>query len=586
MPIVEIAAPFNGTMLTAPTPLMGWISAPGGTLASWTVTVTPLGGGPAIQIAAGSGSIGTSGGQPGQIGIIDASLLVNGAYTLTLTATKTVGLNSSLSQTFSVETDSKLGNFNIGFTDLTVPVAGVPITVRRVYDTLNAQTDGDFGYGWKLDLYTLKLNVDVDAGRGAVPSMGFEDTMGTRPAFREGGRVTITLPDGSKAGFTIFADEITKLNTGSIGDKFAQDFLSEFGGFRSIAFQSDTPGVTLSVTGADRGLVLDSYGQFVDSAGIPYNPFDYQRDLILTTKDGIKYDITGDGKIRTITDVNQNQIVIDSTGVAAISPTGQVVAKLQIIRDPSDSNRITQIIDPANNSIFYHYNNATGDLISMTDRVQATTSYGYGENLPVNVPHILTSIMNPAGVKVLSVGYESDGRVSQITDSSGNGAGLSYTTDVAPVGLPSGYTTEHTGDALGNLAEVVHDDRGNVVRSMKRISDAGTPNPADDPWLVTVYTFNAFNQQTSQSRPFTAIGNARYTTNPDPADFSKWVNVSTFDLSGNLLSSTDSAGIRPPTAATTNSATRAASRMPSAIRRPTPTISTAISARPKMRPAT
>ncbi len=34
------------------------------------------------------------------------------------------------------------GNFSLRFTDITVPVAGIPITVTRTYDTLRAHEQG------------------------------------------------------------------------------------------------------------------------------------------------------------------------------------------------------------------------------------------------------------------------------------------------------------------------------------------------------------------------------------------------------------------------------------------------------------
>ena len=48
--------------------------------------------------------------------------------------------------------DLKLGNFEIAFTDLTIPVAGIPISITRSYNSLYTATKGDFGQGWRLAL--------------------------------------------------------------------------------------------------------------------------------------------------------------------------------------------------------------------------------------------------------------------------------------------------------------------------------------------------------------------------------------------------------------------------------------------------
>jgi hypothetical protein len=51
----------------------------------------------------------------------------------------------------------KLGDFRQSFTDLKVDVAGIPIVVSRTYDSLDAGSTGDFGYGWHLDVGDAKL---------------------------------------------------------------------------------------------------------------------------------------------------------------------------------------------------------------------------------------------------------------------------------------------------------------------------------------------------------------------------------------------------------------------------------------------
>src|SRR5439155_17490209 len=41
----------------------------------------------------------------------------------------------------------KLGQFSFSQQDLVIPVAGIPLTVVRTYNSLNLRR-GDFGYGW------------------------------------------------------------------------------------------------------------------------------------------------------------------------------------------------------------------------------------------------------------------------------------------------------------------------------------------------------------------------------------------------------------------------------------------------------
>src|SRR5262249_61954466 len=85
---------------------------------------------------------------------------------------------------------AKLGNFRLTFTDLQVPVAGIPITVTRIYDTLDTSTSGDFGFGWTLGVKDARIHE-------TVPQTG--DGFGTTgAAFRVGTHVFLTGPDGTR----------------------------------------------------------------------------------------------------------------------------------------------------------------------------------------------------------------------------------------------------------------------------------------------------------------------------------------------------------------------------------------------------
>src|SRR5262249_26256391 len=115
-------------------------------------------------------------------------------YILRLVATNAGGKTATVDTNFSVMGDLKLGNFTLSFTDLTVPVSGIPITVTRTYDTLQAGTSGDFGYGWRLEYPETHR-------RTRAPKTG-EEANGLFNAFRDGTRVYVTLPGGKREGFT------------------------------------------------------------------------------------------------------------------------------------------------------------------------------------------------------------------------------------------------------------------------------------------------------------------------------------------------------------------------------------------------
>ncbi|WP_293220891.1 MULTISPECIES: hypothetical protein, partial [unclassified Microcoleus] len=67
----------------------------------------------------------------GTIATFDPTVLANGAYVLKFTAFDANGNGSTTERNVNVAGDLKLGNFRLSFTDLSVPVAGIPISVTR-----------------------------------------------------------------------------------------------------------------------------------------------------------------------------------------------------------------------------------------------------------------------------------------------------------------------------------------------------------------------------------------------------------------------------------------------------------------------
>ena len=198
-PTLAISTPGqDGTTITAPTDIIGDVTDGESNLEWYTLSYAPLDGSAGFQVinhvenADHSALANVSG---GVLGTFDPTLLANGAYILRLEAQDTGG-NASfpLDRIVNVEGNLKLGNFRVSFTDLQIPVAGLPITITRTYDTLEAHHDSDFGYGWKLDIGKVGIKTDQDTLGG----LGF----GNYRAFVDGTRVNVTLPDGTTEGFT------------------------------------------------------------------------------------------------------------------------------------------------------------------------------------------------------------------------------------------------------------------------------------------------------------------------------------------------------------------------------------------------
>src|SRR5207247_4341660 len=138
---------------------------------------------------------GTSPVDGGVLGRLDPTLLINDFYTLRLTVFDLGGNSDQSTVQVQVTRDQKIGNFTVAFQDLTVPMAGIPITVLRTYDSRD-KGQGDFGIGWRLDVQTARLRVSevqgskwqVSKAGGAFPTYALSP-IGTH-------KVAITLPDG------------------------------------------------------------------------------------------------------------------------------------------------------------------------------------------------------------------------------------------------------------------------------------------------------------------------------------------------------------------------------------------------------
>ena len=81
-------------------------------------------------------------------------------------------LSTAFDRLVHVDGRLKLGNFTLAFTDLTIPVAGIPITITRTYDTSRAGDQGDFGYGWQVGFGSVDVKVDVAHGPALTTHCG------------------------------------------------------------------------------------------------------------------------------------------------------------------------------------------------------------------------------------------------------------------------------------------------------------------------------------------------------------------------------------------------------------------------------
>ena len=86
--------------------------------------------------------------------------------------------------TVSVSGELKFGEVHLEFTDLSVPVAGTPIAITRVYDSREAGRVGDFGHGWRLGICDANIRKTLRSG-----------------TMFPGSKVYLNTPTGKRVGF-------------------------------------------------------------------------------------------------------------------------------------------------------------------------------------------------------------------------------------------------------------------------------------------------------------------------------------------------------------------------------------------------
>jgi RHS repeat-associated protein len=460
----------------------------------------------------------------GELAVFDPSLVSNDPYALIVAAYDVNGRGFIQPTILYVEGNVQVGNFRLEFTDLSIPLAGIPIQVSRVYDTVTAGDEGDFGYGWSLGVQDARILEVAAVGPGGSLNGGNDKFIPDKT------KVYLTNPSGQRVGFTYKEQLISA---------------SFFGGIWRPYFQAD-PGVydtlTIDETQVARGGIVGALAQGI-------NPNEYT----LTTKSGLKYRYSETVGLQTITDLNGNVATFTVEGITHSS--GQ---SIQFVRD--HRGRIKEIVDPAGNAIQYEYDLA-GDLVSVVDRVFAETEFKY---LP-DPAHYLDEYIDSLGRMAAKNEYDDDGRLIATVTSDGKRIEFDHDVDgqVEIVrdlkGLPSTYFY----DAFGNVTKIVNamgeetsftfDANGNMLTetngenetvTMTYDSAGNTLSRTDDLGNMTSYAYRQ-NRITAVTDPMGGVYAYQYDAKGNLiSDTDANGNTRTFayDASGNVVSSSDRLG--------------------------------------------
>jgi fibro-slime domain-containing protein/RHS repeat-associated protein len=512
--VVSINSPADGSSITNRTNFVGSVSE--GSVWKLEYSLNTDAGSPAqvwTTIASGSTAV-----TNGLLGTFDPTLVVNGIYTVRLRAVNAGGQISESTVSAVVGGELKVGSFTLSFTDLDVPVAGLPIQVMRTYDSRDPRT-GDFGAGWTLGLRNVRVEKAVVLGSNweETVTQGFLPTFCLQPTRVP--LVTVTFPDGRLFKFQASLSSQCQL---------IAPFEFATVNFNQLPGSQGTAGAKLVaidetdvfVTGEAPGDVELISAETVDV----YNPTRFQ----LTTADGTSYIIDEKAGVLSMRDLNNNTLTITPQGI--IHSSGKSVV---FTRD--SLGRITQITDPLGNAMVYTYD-ANGDLINFRDRENKISTFTY------NSRHGMLSMVDPRGKQPVRIEYDDQGRVLRQIDANGKIINLSHDTT---------NRRELTTDRMGNTSILEYNERGMVVRITDSEGNVTTRvydsrdnliSEVNAAGKTTAFTYDARNNKLSETD---ALGNiTRYTYNSrDQAltvtDALNRVTTNTFDTNGNLLSVKD-----------------------------------------------
>lgn len=515
-PVVSIDSPDYGELVTGPIDVVGTVADD--SLLGWTLSYAPFVGGSFLEIASGDQPV-----AGGVLGQFDPTLLSNDSYVLQLVA-KDAGGKSSVEQILvEVTGDLKVGNFTLSFTDLSIPVSGIPIVLARTYDSLNAQTSDDFGFGWRMEFRDTDL-------RSSVAKTGAEEDLIYNP-YHDGARVYVTVPGGRREGFTFRLTPAPGIGAALLGI------------FRG-AFVPD-PGVESSLTFGNYQLRAGTFGEAIDyTSGLPFNPASplFHGGFTLTSKEGIQYEIAGDsGDLASVKDRNGNTLTFSDDGV--ISSTGQ-----EITFERNAAGQISAVIDPAGERVEYQYD-AAGDLVAVTDRENNTTTFKYEQ--PTR-PHYLAEIIDPLGRTGIRSEYDSLGRLVKMIDAEDQAIELIHdpANFIDTVKNQLGHATTYEYDIRGNVVTEI-DGEGGITRytyddpNDPTLESSMTKVLADGTELTTTMQYDSDGNLIVETDPlgrqtlstFDSFGNVLTTTDPLGN-----TTTNAYDASGNLLSITDPVG--------------------------------------------
>ena len=510
-PVATLTAPAESQQVTGPTPVTGTITSPN--LAGWVLEYKLADAATWTQFASGTSATVSA--------TLDPTMMLNGTAQIRLTATDTTGQTGVAITNAIISGARKTGLFTLLYTDLNVPLGGIPIQVTRMYDSRN-KNQGDFGIGWTLGLRSSRVTVNGPIGdgwQGIFDGNLFSNCMeATRPH-----TINVTLPTGDQYSFEV---TLTNNCTGFFGGTPSPTV-----GFTPAG--TTPPNATLTLVGITSGAVTGNTG------GGPMTLMDMSETSLLDPDqwvvglpNSLRMLLSRQNGLQNISDLNGNTVTFSPDQI--MSSTGKSV---NFSRDAL--GRVTTLADPAGNQISYTYDN-TGNLTNVSNQINGQSAYTYDPT------HLILTMSDPSGDQPTRNDYYPDGELASRTDSSGKT--INYVHDKTD-------QQEIVTDRLGRITVNYYDAAGNIVRTTdptgatiaRTFDSQNNVLTETDPLGKTVtYTYDLNNNRLTatdslgHTTAYTYDGNNRLLTITDALNRVTLTN--TYDGNGNLASTRDTAG--------------------------------------------
>jgi RHS repeat-associated protein len=408
-----IASPVQETRVTSLVPIVlaSDVTLTAGTILYWPATkpselhtlATGLSGAPGAQIAT-----------------LDTTTLANDVYVIHLDGTSSEGEQKASEVLVTVAGDYKPGRVVIENIDFQVPIAGLPITIGRRYDSLEKDKVGDFGHGWSLMIGHPRIEQGPDYS------------------------VTLTLPNGRRTTFflqvAMSPEQALAGNLNPFPGVLFPSYVGEPGEYGTLTQEGGCPAVRYN--GGDPTNPITCFFTFGFVPDNRYAPevFTY------TDPYGTAYRMTKAGVLQTVTDRQGNQLTFSDDGITSNSGKS-----LTFHRDPE--GRITFVDYPAyftngEHASTYEYD-PNGDLVTAqlaagTDQLLRFWRYDYGDD----GQHLLQTSTDPNGNAARTSTYYPDGRLE---------------TDQLPIPAPN--TTTYTYDLANRITTTTYPDSGVLTQT-------------------------------------------------------------------------------------------------------------------------